>query len=388
MKSYLTSVRRKDFHIVSPPKFSVGGLKDLRFSKKESGNCILNSYLVLLKTLSPNSSCLYFLLVYFSLYLFALPAFAEVSLRLKTGQNYGEYLEQIGGRGAVFGNSDPSIQGAGSRITYPNRFTYIGIGMLVQINGWRWESEFDSTLGYVYTGMGKNEDFYWNENSRSQVPGFDTSRWRFRDSGYSFENTDRFIIHNSKTSVLDHRWQNRLERDFFVYKNIHLYGILGLSFYKNYFISYDSSYYAKPNMFGYTANGNSFENKIVELQGGLGFRSKHFSDKLVFDVSFAPLIGLNRSEDHHVARNLHSLHSGFGNGFLTRLESKLHVTDNISFALRYTAHRFYSIGKWTTSGIPTNYEDLAKRLTSNSAGWNWITNKESRWEVYLEYKVK
>lgn len=118
-------------------------------------------------------------------------------------------------------------------------FPYLGIGVLFEWNKLRFESELDSTLGYAYTGIGKNEDFYWREDSRRQVSGFDTSRWRFRDSGHSFEHADLFNIAKFRTSVLDHRWQNRMERDFFSNENIYLYWVLGLSFYENYFIAYD-----------------------------------------------------------------------------------------------------------------------------------------------------
>lgn len=314
---------------------------------------------------------------------------SQVSLRLKVGQNYGEILQQVGGRGAVLGNTDPFIQGQGSRITYPNQFPYWGMGILIQWNSWRWESELDSTVGYANTGVGKNEDFHWRENSRNSVPGFDLSQWRFRDSGYSFENTDRFLIHKSKTSVLDIRWQNRLERNFFTHENIDLYGILGFSISRNYFISYDVSFFDRTlKKIGYIYNGNSFENKIIEFQCGLGFRTKHFSERLIFDVSLAPLVGFNRSQDHHVVRNLIFEHSGQGNGFLARMESKWIMNENHSFAIRYTAHRFYAIGKWSLSGNPVSQEDIVKNIMSKGAGKNWVTNKESRWEAYFEFNFK
>lgn len=87
------------------------------------------------------------------------PLFADVSIRLKGGKNYGEFLEQTGGGGGLlYGVSDPTVKGGGSRITYPNQFSYLGIGVLFEWNKLRFESELDSTLGYAYTGIGKNED--------------------------------------------------------------------------------------------------------------------------------------------------------------------------------------------------------------------------------------
>lgn len=117
-------------------------------------------------------------------------------------------------------------------------------------------------------------------------------------------------------------------------------------------------------------------------------RSTYFSERLFLDMSFAPLMGWNYSVDFHVGRNLYFIQSGFGNGFLARFESKFFLNQEFSVALRYTAHRYYAIGEWRISGIPNNIADLTTTSTSRRKDPNWVTNKESRWEVYFEYKVK
>lgn len=313
-----------------------------------------------------------------------LHAETEIQASLIFGRNQGEQIFETGSR-------TPDITGfaGGSRLTYPRNHNFAGLGLAFIRSPVELHLRGTTTGWYIDPGGARNEDFTLPSNSTETRNGFDTGKWRFRDSAYTIAGNQNFADARARTSLS--RYDLEVLVRVFPFQmflpvsarensGFYLGGAVRYSYAKYYV--YDAIQYIRTTtgpFLGPIGIGNSLADAVLEFPVGAGYRYRH--GDFTYDALFMLNSGYNRSRDHHIQRAINfRIRQGAGDGFLLRLGVDYSLNRDYKIAARFFGRRYYSRGFIETDG-GLGQEALLVGLSGKQQVW--LSTKEAG----LEFEI-
>ncbi|MBL8019942.1 MAG: putative porin [Leptospirales bacterium] len=309
------------------------------------------------------------------------------SLGFYRAWNQGNTIFEIGSR-------QPDITGVagGSRITYPRNFAYTGASLSVYASSLALDLELAGTGPHVRSGTGRDEDFFLNSFSREEGAKISLREGKFSDRAYVFSGGRNWADSYGKTDLYEYRarlaakfYRTGMADPFLRDGGLYLSTAFAYSYSKYTIydvIQYNQVSLIRPSPLSFSilpiGTGLTFTNVANELSVGLGYMT-YMSESLGLDLGFAPLVGVEKSRDHHVLRGLTFIMENGGAGFLYNADLLFLVREGMLIRTGLTGHRLYARGNIRAYGLDLVYNFLPKqRMYLNTKEWGARLSAEFR----------